>query len=432
METLEQESLEVIEQDFIDKSNILSSLLDEVSSTTLYEDIFDDVDTVMPIVILDEEEQKHILQMPISEAVAQSRTRNDMLLGGSTYFHNWISKASAKDIRAFIIDMDNVWSGQLAQYFKQDWKTTTGRYIPKPTYIVNSGTGLHLYFVFDEPIPHYKCNAEMIDKIYRELAIQETTNRNFIKRQVQWFGQDFRIAGGLNKYGWTNQIFRYGDKWNIDELAKDVGLKDIHIVRYEEPRQPKKKNIDKRKETRAVRKGWKSNAHFYEYTLKNCMEKTKEGNRYNSMCGLACVAWKCNIPKAQLESDLKSLLEPYNRKANTKVKPSEIQSAIKMYNELAMQTPRSVIENWQGWTFTGQRRNHRKRADHLKLARYVRDELNGHKDTWREGNGRKSQQETVRNWRIENPAGTKYLCIKETGLSKPTVYKWWNEVTKKP
>ena len=35
------------------------------------------------------------------------------------------------------------------------------------------------------------------------------------------------------------------------------------------------------------------------------------------------------------------------------------------------------------------------------------------------------KKEVVQNWRRNNPKGTKADCIRETGLSKPTVYKWW-------
>ncbi|MFR7613265.1 hypothetical protein [Eubacterium ventriosum] len=35
-------------------------------------------------------------------------------------------------------------------------------------------------------------------------------------------------------------------------------------------------------------------------------------------------------------------------------------------------------------------------------------------------------EQTVREWQESHPAGKKADCIRETGLSKPTVYKWWN------
>ena len=31
----------------------------------------------------------------------------------------------------------------------------------------------------------------------------------------------------------------------------------------------------------------------------------------------------------------------------------------------------------------------------------------------------------VAEWRSQHPEGRKADCIRETGLSKPTVYKWW-------
>ncbi|MFQ5082134.1 replication protein, partial [Clostridioides difficile] len=34
-------------------------------------------------------------------------------------------------------------------------------------------------------------------------------------------------------------------------------------------------------------------------------------------------------------------------------------------------------------------------------------------------------EQTVREWQESHPAGKKADCIRETGLSKPTVYKWW-------
>ena len=39
--------------------------------------------------------------------------------------------------------------------------------------------------------------------------------------------------------------------------------------------------------------------------------------------------------------------------------------------------------------------------------------------------GRPTAEQTVREWQESHPAGKKADCIRETGLSKPTVYKWW-------
>ena len=96
-----------------------------------------------------------------------------------------------------------------------------------------------------------------------------------------------------------------------------------------------------------------------------------------------------------------------------------------MYNSKAMLTQRESLENWQGWEYKPIKRNGRKQAEHLERARLVQtlDYPNG---TWRNKEGRPTAEQTVREWREQNPNGTKADCIRATGLSKPTVYRWWS------
>lgn len=420
---LQDESLEYIEEQYQEKNMVLEQFGEQVSSYTLYEDIFGDTEQTIPVVFIDDDEKKHIVPMSIEDAMEQCEGRNDVLMGGCTYFNNWISKKSAKDIYAFIIDMDNVYSGTLLNALQQDWRTASGEVLPMPTYIVNSGTGLHLYFVLTEPIPNYKSTTEKLDKLYRALAVQQTTKRVYLHKQVQWFGQDFRMAGGLNKYQWENTCFKVGKKWDIDELGKAVGLQDVHFVRYGEKRTTEPKPQGKKK--RQNRKGWKSDRAFYDYAVRTCQDKTKEGNRYTSMCALSVIAWKCNVSQEELESDLLALLPHYNKGATRQIKEKEIYSAMKMYNPKAMLTQRESLENWQGWEYKPIKRNGRKRADHIKLMNYVRDEINGKKDTWRNKEGRPKAEQIVREWQEGNPDGTKAECNRATGLDPKTIRKWW-------
>ena len=437
---LQDEALEYIQEQYEEKNMVLAEYGEEVSSYTLYEDIFGDTGLTIPVVFIDEGDEqttKHIVPMSIDEAMEQCEDRNDMLMGGCTYFNNWISKKSAKDIYSFIIDMDNVYSGTLLNALRQDWRTANGEVLPMPTYIVNSGTGLHLYFVLTEPIPNYKATTENLDKLYRALAIQQTTKRVYLKKQVQWFGQDFRMAGGLNKYEWKNTVFRVGEKWDIDELGQAVGLKDVHFVRYGEKRTKK----PTAKKPRQNREGWRSNRAFYDCALRNCRAKTKEGNRYTSMCALSVIAWKCNVAQEELEKDLLSLLPDYNKGATRRIKEKEIYSAMKMYNSKAMLTQRERLEDWQGWTYKPIERNGRKRHEHLQAEYWVNEKGRPEVNTCKQNRelalkfmrdngeieGRPDKKATVKEWRKLHPEGKKADCIRETGLSKPTVLKWWGE-----
>jgi hypothetical protein len=46
---------------------------------------------------------------------------------------------------------------------------------------------------------------------------------------------------------------------------------------------------------------------------------------------------------------------------------------------------------------------------------------------WRQGNGRKDKSAVIAEWRMNNPNGTKAQCCRELKLTKPTVYKWWEQ-----
>lgn len=424
---LQDEQLEYIQEQFDEKNMVLSGFGEQVNPWTFYEDVFGDMSLSLPVVILDEDEGKKIQPMELDDAIDFSMSRNDVLLGGVAYFNNWISKKSAKEIYTFIVDMDNVYSGTLQNALQNDWKSANGEPFARPTYIVNSGTGLHLYFVLEEPIPCYRRSLEDIDKVYRQLAIQQS-RRVYVNRQVQWFGQDFRMAGGQNKYGWENAVFKIGDKWDIDKLAKAVGV-DTHFVRYGEPKQ----NVqpDKKKRQRRAITGWKSNKAFYFHALEGCREKTHEGHRYTSLCALTVIAWKCGIPYEELEQDLLNLLPGYNKGAQRQIKEKEVYSALKMYNDRAMPTRRESLEHWQGWEYKPIKRNGRKQDVHLMGARAIQeinDKVNG--TNWRKGNGRKkgtvTKEDIVKMYRAEHPEGKPKDCIEATGLSKNTVYKWWN------
>lgn len=420
---LKDEDLEVIEAEYQKKNMILEQFGEWVNAATLYEDMYGDLEQVVPVVFIDEN-MKHMVRMSLDEAIEQATDRNDILLGGSTYFKNFVSKTTAKDVHALIIDMDNVWAGVLQSALQNDWNEDDNE-LPKPTYIVNSGTGLHLYFLFDEPIPHYACNSEKIDQLYRRLAVQQTTSRIYLQRQVQWFGQDFRMAGSLNKYNWRNEVFRVGEKWNIDKLAQAVGMQDTHFVRYGEPRKWKQIKRERTK-NRIKRKGWRCNQGFYDYTLERCRNETREGNRYMSFCALTVIAWKCNVPIGKVEQDLKGLIPKYNNGAKRQISEKEIEHALRMYNEKAMLTQRERLQDWIGWEYKPIKRNGRKRADHIKLMNFVRDEINRNTD-WRNKNGAPSKQEAVKTWRQLHPNGKPKECIASTGISKNTVYRWWNQ-----
>ena len=59
----------------------------------------------------------------------------------------------------------------------------------------------------------------------------------------------------------------------------------------------------------------------------------------------------------------------------------------------------------------------------MKVISAIRDIV---KPNWREGNGRPSKEQLVKQWRIHNPEGKKIDCHRDTGIDPKTIRKWWN------
>lgn len=419
MGLLQNESLAVKEEQYREKNSVLGEFGEQVDKWTFYEDVFGDTEKTVPVILSANE---HLQAMTLDSAMDFSAPRDDVYISGCTYFHDWYSKKTAHDIYAFIIDLDSVWSGGLLSGLRSDWQLdgVPTRYA-KPTYIVNSGTGLHLYFVLAEPIPCFGTQIQEIEKLYREIALQQTA-KAWIgqKPQIQWFGQSFRMVGSLTKDGFETTAFRYGEKWDIQDLAKWYGIEKEFRKRGEhEDFKPIRKQ---RKRKKGQRKGFTSNRAFYDYTLRTVREKTHEGHRYTSMCALSVIAWKCKVPEWEVEKDLESLLPYFNKGSVRTVKANEIKSAMKMYNARAMETPRERLEDWLGWEYKPIKRNGRKRDMHLKLAR---NQLALLKEMGETSQGRPKQSIIVEEWQEKHPNGKKIECHRETGLSRPTIDKWW-------
>ena len=74
------------------------------------------------------------------------------------------------------------------------------------------------------------------------------------------------------------------------------------------------------------------------------------------------------------------------------------------------------------------KRNGRKQDQHLKIARFTRDLNYDDPNGWINKEGAPTKQSIIQKWRLKHPDGKKADCIRDTGLTKPTVYKWWNKV----
>ena len=198
-----------------------------------------------------------------------------------------------------------------------------------------------------------------------------------------------------------------------------------------------------RRITRQEKRGtWHTSRRLYDWWREKILSGATVGHRYYCVMMLAIYAQKCSYYDAkhnpspvtleELERDAYSLVEPMEKLTDSDDNhfgPDDVQDALEAFQDRWTTYPRAAIEYRTAIPIPANKRNGRKQEEHIKLMNYIRDELNGNKTWNRDGNGRKSQLETVQEWRQKHPTGCKADCIRETGLSKPTVYKHWDGMT---
>jgi len=429
---LENETFNIKEREYYRKNDILSVLGESNSPYGFYEDLFGDLSVTVPYVVSEGVNDKHLLGGTLDTIIDFASLRNDVYLPSCTFFKDWYAKKNARSVYGFCIDCDSVYSDTLRDAFQNGWDRNSNSCL-FPTYIINSGTGLHLYFILSRPVPCYSKQLDKITNVYRTLAAKETSTF-FIgqKTQILWFGQSFRVVGSRTKDDFTTRAFKVGHTYTIEDIAiyYDLDYKFEYQGEFIEKKEKPKTNNIRRKYTKEH--SFKTNRAFYDYTLREAKHRTIEGQRYLTMCALTVIGYKCGIDRNSIESDLRSLLPIFNDKATKPIKDREITSALKMYNEKAVLTRRESLEAWLGWKYEPKvkRRKHPlKQEEHLALARQRKDEMRAEGTLGKEG--RPSKEQEVVRYIEQYPEAKKSEVAKALGVSRPTIDKYWPKKTEK-
>lgn len=349
---------------------------------------------------------------------------------------------NARWLYGITVDLDGVELPQLRDVFYQ----MQNKIIPQCTYCINSGHGLHLYYLFEKPVPLYKHLQDRFRDFKYNLIFHiwnRFTSTYTERDEVQYQGifQGFRIVGSQSKLGKDFPVvaFRTGKKTSVEYLNEFVS-EEFRVTDFSY--QPDltlpeaKKKYPEWYQERIVegkRKGrWIVKRDLYDWWLRKIKEGATVGHRYSCLSVLAAYAVKCDIDEDEVLNDALSLLpflDEMSDDEHNRFTKRDVLDAMNLYQESYVNFSRAEAERVSGISIPPNKRNGRRQKLHLERARAVQaiDYPNGE---WREGNGRpkgsSSAKIKVYDWRVSHPEGTKAQCIKDTGLSKPTVYKWWD------
>ena len=365
----------------------------------------------------------------------------------------------AQQMNALIFDIDGVGLAQLRTIVaRTELQADQIRSIPVPTFIVLSGSGLHLYYVFDNPIPLFPNIKLQLKSLKNALTFRiwdygaTSTIKNI---QYQSINQGFRMVGSINnKYDTEVVAFKFGDRVSLEYLNSYVKPENqVDITKPFTPTQMSRAEAAEKfpewyqkvvlnKDYKPKKWDIKGKVHgsdpyaLYHWWLRQ-VDKATGGHRYFYMMNLAIYACKCDVPRAKLKEDINKVFEILRQIPHTnaygqqdELSEQDIIVAMEAYSKEYYCFKLSDHIATSGIDIEPNRRNGQKQEWHLEDIRAKKQNMKRRGQPFKNPEGRPvgsgTAQSKVLAWRAENPTGKKIECERDTGLSRHTVLKWWD------
>lgn len=429
----------------------LKSFFEEVHYMDFYRDIFPEGSfeergeyedgKYNGIAIAIEKGSKRAKRMTITDdldTIADMAGSNDFcLMSPISYAGKSRKSSNARFMYALAIDLDGMTERKHWDFFMEQinrghemLKFVWG--LPRPTYLVSSGTGIHLYYVFKQPIPMFKNIVKELEKLKKRLTWQAwTQGASSLHDKVQYESlfQGFRVVGTITKDGGRCRAFSVGEKVTVEYLNKFVpeeyraeNFAYKSDLRLEDAKKKYPEWYQRRVVEKRPKNTWTCKKALYDWWIKKLLGGAEQGHRYWCIMTLATYAQKCGVPRETLEEDAYGLIPFMNTKGD-EFTEDDVLHALEAYTDSYITYPIDTIVWRTGIPIEKNKRNGRKQKQHMEVMRAIQNVVN---PNWREGNGRPDKSFMIAAWRYSNPEGTKAACIRETGLSKKTVYRWWS------
>lgn len=372
-----------------------------------------------------------------------------------TYVGRRRFKKNARYIYAMVFDLDEVGEVELEEVIHQQKIGMT----PQVNIIVNSGDGIHLYYILEKPIPLYPsvyATLTNIKKALTRLVWNKASSRTgeFNEVQIQPIIQPFRVPGSRTKHGdivtaWHNPNAPLHTIAELNEYATRSSFKDFNSgVSMEEAEALDKGDYSTNRLTKArakalypewyqrrivegsPRKTWNIHRGLYDWWKRKVWESSQVavGHRYHCLMFLAAYGKKCNVPFEEVRMDVLKLvprMDDLTGRTERHFTEQDALDALKAYKESAETYPIKIISDRTGLQILRNKRNGRPQEEHIKIMNVIKQVTHPNGE-WRNKDGAPNKKDIVQEWRRNNPNSmNKSLCARETGLSRPTVHKWW-------
>lgn len=345
----------------------------------------------------------------------------------------------AQHMNAMIFDLDSVGYNEIMNVLLRIGKKPAPRTLPQPTFIVMSGTGLHLYYVFDKPIdlfPNIKLQLKRLkyDLTFRIWDYKGTSKEKQI--QYQSINQSFRMVGSINnKYDLPIIAFKTGERISLNYL-NEYTIDDKNKVDINKPFRPTQYTLEESKckfpdwYQRVVVEGnkrankWHIKRDLYDWWLRQ-KDKVVGGHRYFYLMCMVIYAVKCDIPKKEVKKDMKEVFDYLSEiEHSNPLTDEDLNSALEVYDRAYYNFTIEDIEKLTDIRIERNKRNYRSQKQHIEMMNLIRDNITHKNKNWRDGNGRPSKEELVKEYIKNNPDKNPTEIARNLGISRTTVYKY--------
>ena len=373
------------------------------------------------------------------ETLKECQDADFSLINGLSYFGRKNTQEHASKMYALIFDYDGVDENHLDNFLHGAFSKEYFIY-PIPNYMVLSGHGLHLYYVFEEPIPLFpniKLQLKALKYALTERMWNDYTSTEKIK-QFQGINQGFRPIGGKTKIeGVRSRAFMlHNHPFCLEQLNRYVPeesrIDESKLWReskmtLEEAKKKYPEWYQSKVLNKEDRRTWTTKRDLYDWWKRQIHEGATFHHRYFNIMCLAIYAIKAGIEYEELERDALELI-PFLDDINKKEPFTEkdVYSALECYDLRYKTFPIDDIAKISAIPIEKNKRNGRKQKQHCEVMRAIQN-VTDPEGKWRNRSGAPTKRDMILFWQTEHPEGTKADCIRDLGLSKPTVYKWWQD-----
>lgn len=356
-----------LRKEFNEKSVILEKYGELTSPAEYYADLYgSDGDEIMPYTVSNETPAIRRAQN-IDEVLQIAMFRNDIYTYSCSFFGGWPKERLVNNVYAFVIDLDGVSPADLRVLLKRE--------ITKfpPSYIVNSGQGVHIVYMFTVPVAGYTKRKKVLKQAIKALAgLFKVKTYSYKVDPTATLVHPYRVVGSRTKLGQTAKAYKVGEKREVVEMLKLLNIDTYLFEKHEKKQTTQRKARSYNNEVAVLPTG---RVRFYDSTYERVRHEVDEGHRYLSLFALAIIAYKCRIPRAQIEEDIGDLVDLFNQKEHVKrVRENEIEKAMMGYSQKFVKVNSYTLEEYLGFTFhRSTKRNGLKQREHLLIARAVKD-----------------------------------------------------------